>query len=280
MVKELYKLYRPITATPFSCGETYIEIPPCETLAPYICCFWGTSKNIKTVAPNEIQNGVVIPDTCMDIIWEVDFTNNQIGNSFCGIQDISFISSSKNISVEVCTFAIRFYAWAVILFADEDMKSVLNSFFDTGYYFKDFKYKLESALLNRNTIAERIEITEKYLLQRINKNRENHNVMNSIYKMLISRGNVSIKELTEYASVSPRQLERLFKQVIGTSPKQFTNLLRYQYLWQDIVCRKYFNVQDAVFKYGYCDQAHLLNDFKSYHTMTPTQAKEYALKSN
>jgi hypothetical protein len=139
MAINLNKLYCPITATPFTQNSAYIEIPPCEALAPYICCYWGTSDNITTVASNEIHHGLVIPDTCMDIILDVNFTDNKIGNSFCGIQDKSFTSSSQNISATICTFAVRFYAWSVALFADEDMSMILNSFVDTEQYFKKYK---------------------------------------------------------------------------------------------------------------------------------------------
>lgn len=276
-MNNLFKLYHPITQTPLSHSETYIELPPCEALAPYICCYWGTYNNITTIASGEVDNGIVIPDTCMDIIFDVNFTNNRISNTFCGIQNRSFISSSPTVSAYICSFAIRFYAWAVILFADEDMKTVLNTFNKTDYYFKFLKENLESVLIDTRTIEERIKITESYLLRRINKNRENPNVMNAIYKILNSKGNIRIKELADYASVSSRQLERLFKETTGISPKQLADLVRYQYLWQDIIYCKDFDIQDAVLKYGYCDQAHLLNDFRNYHTMTPIEAKTFAL---
>ena len=41
-------------------------------------------------------------------------------------------------------------------------------------------------------------------------------------------------------------------------------MIRYQMLWREALGAS-FNVHDAVYKFGYFDQAHLLNDFKEYH---------------
>lgn len=62
---------------------------------------------------------------------------------------------------------------------------------------------------------------------------------------------------------------------MGVSPKAFSSLVRYQMLWQDML-RPDFNVTDAVEKFGYSDQPHLLNDFRRRHLMNPGQAVEYA----
>lgn len=276
MAIRLNELYRPITATPFMSSCVYTEISPCVALAPYICCFWGTKGNIKTIASNEIHNGLVNPDTCMDIILDINFTTNHVSNSFCGIQDKTFTSYSQDVSATVCTFAVRFYAWAVTLFSDDDMGAVLNAFVDTEHYFKTFKKELETQLLDSETITERIAIAEKYLLRRLNKNRENADVMNAIYEMIRSKGNTTIKNLTDYACIGDRQLERLFKIHIGVSPKKLLNMIRYQYLLQNIIYNCSFDVHNAIFEYGFSDQAHLINEFKRFHTMTPLKARAFA----
>lgn len=68
--------------------------------------------------------------------------------------------------------------------------------------------------------------------------------------------------------ISPRQLERLFAQHIGVSPKGFASLVRYQSLWREAVFSSHFDVLDAVERYGYVDQAHLLNSFKQFHSLS------------
>ena len=66
--------------------------------------------------------------------------------------------------------------------------------------------------------------------------------------------------------------------MLGVSPKTFSSLVRYQRLWQDMVLSPRFNALDAVDKYGYTDQAHLLSDFRKRHLMSPKEALEFARK--
>lgn len=79
--------------------------------------------------------------------------------------------------------------------------------------------------------------------------------------------------------ISSRQLERLFLEYIGISPKSLASIVRYQYLWNELIYNKNFHMADAVYKYGYSDQAHLCHDFKKYHSLNITDAKRYAMQN-
>lgn len=272
----LSNIYSPITAQPFMNNETYIEIQPCDELKPYICCFWGTPKPYVSIALSEIKHGLVIPDTCMDIIFNMNLSKDEFSDIFCGINDTSFTTQSQTITDTVSCFAIRFYFWAVPMFADESMKNSLNKFVDVDGYFKNFRHYFENILRDNPLIHDRITKSEQYLLKRLDLNRQNNNVMNAVYGILKSKGAVNISELVSYTAVSQRQLERLFLEYVGITPKKLSGLVRYQYLWQDILNDRSFNVQDAVYRYKYTDQAHLLNDFKKYHTIAPKEAKAFA----
>lgn len=89
---------------------------------------------------------------------------------------------------------------------------------------------------------------------------------------------MDIANLAKESFVSTRQLERLFHEYIGITPKKLSNLIRYQFLWKDILCDKDFDVLSAVYKYGYTDQSHLLREFKRYHSMDIHKAIEMAFK--
>lgn len=276
---DLSKIYRPITANPFRNNKMYTEISPCPALAPYICCYWGTSESISTSEYSQLKNDLVIPDTCMDIIINTNHTENYSSNIFSGIQDKFFISINESSISKISTFGIRFYAWAVIFFADDNMSNSLNSAIDIEAYFKNFKKELQERISETIDIHKKIEITEQILMKYINKNRENAVVMNAIYKIINTKGRASLKELCEYSCISDRQLQRLFKENIGTSPKKFEGLVRYQILWTDIVNNRINNMQDAVYEYGFSDQSHLINTFKKYHSLTHVNALKYAYKN-
>ena len=74
-------------------------------------------------------------------------------------------------------------------------------------------------------------------------------------------------------------MERMFKQDVGISIKRTASLVRYQNVWREVILKEHFNVQEAVERYGYADQSHLLNEFKRFHGLWPSQAKLEALES-
>lgn len=89
---------------------------------------------------------------------------------------------------------------------------------------------------------------------------------------------MEVSGLAKELFVSSRQLERLFHEYVGITPKKLGNLIRYQYLWRDIVSEPDFNILNGVHRYGYADQSHLLREFKKYHSMDIQSAKRMALK--
>lgn len=274
----LDKIYTPLTASPYRQSKFHIEIPPCDALKPYVRCFWGTEGNVYGGGTSELKHTIVVPDTCMDLLLNVNFTENEIYDNFCGLFNKSFVSWEDGTSDKFCTFGVRFYAWSVILFADEDMRGVLNSFVDSGMYFKNFRKELCDELADCCNIYERAAIVEKVLIARLNNLfgvRENPDVMNALYFVIKNNGNVTVDDLCSHVIMSRRTLERLFAVHVGASPKQMINMMRYQMLWNDAL-KPDFNVHDAAYKFGFFDQAHLLNDFKKYHGLSLKEARTLA----
>lgn len=271
---DFYKKYRPLTAAPFRQDAGYAEFEPCEALKPYIRCFWGTYGQPEQ---GRAHDTLVIPDTCMDIIFRIDDREKRVCGGFCGIDDSSFVSHTKSDNGQrESVFAIRFYAWSVAFFTEDSLKDVKNGFFEVEQYFAGIKREIEPLLLEVTDIRDRIKITEKYLLTHMYHRKNNTVVLQTVDEILKRKGNVDIKLLAEKNGIGTRQLQRLFKEYTGCAPKQLASLIRYQYLWRDILLQRNFDVQDAVYRYGYTDQAHLLHEFKRFHTMTIRDARAYA----
>lgn len=256
-------IFKPITANPYQ-RNTYLEFAPCETLKPFICCFWYSKNNSATA-----YESLVIPDLCMDIIL---YKYNGYHADFCGINNRSFYS----VNTDTEHFGIRFYAWAVALFADDTIAETLNAYGCTQRYFSDFFNQTAEEILCAESLYEKKRHAENYLLKKLGNRSISPSVLNSIVYSIRHNGKAAVKDLADDNAVSNRKLERDFLSTTGVSPKQMLSLIRYQLLWQDAVKRD-FNVLDSVEKYGFYDQSHLLREFKKYHGLTLTEARNEVL---
>lgn len=267
----LTKMYRPITAQPFDRSDGYREISPCEALKPYIRCFWTYESS------PDMQPQLVIPDTCMDIIYRIDNASGKVSGCFCTIDDSTHLSSGMADGTSV--FAIRFYAWTAALFSANSFAGTANGGYAPDEFFGSFSARLVPMLIGTNTLEERALYAQNYLMQIICADRMDPCLMNTVHDILSSDGREKISALAEKNAVSKKKLERIFSEKMGISPKSFSSLVRYQKLWQDMCFSADFDIFEAVVKYGFTDQSHLLKDFRKYHSMTPKQALENAKMS-
>lgn len=265
---ELIKMYRPITAYPFQRNRSYTEIIPDNAMKPYIRCFWGTDEASAADGSEEMPR-LIIPDTCMDIIFRFNRDNVLIDSGFCAIDERSYYSNQNKMLSSV--FAIRFHPWSVIMFTGTPMTGSKNKAFAAEEFFPKLQKELPTMLMRTDSLTERAAIAEKYLAANIITEHINSNMMNAVHDIIASGGTVRTTELAEKNAISKRQLERIFNCNMGISPKSFSALVRYQMLWQEM-CFKGTNILDLVEKYGYSDQPHLINDFKKRHSMSPKQA--------
>lgn len=178
---------------------------------------------------------------------------------------------------EESVFAIRFYPWSAFLFTEDSLKGTKNAFFECGRFFERLQKEIEPQLFEVVRMEERIRLAERYLLKHIRSGNQQEIFMTAMSEIVQKKGNIEIGGLSKTLPVGVRQLERIFAENIGMSPKQIAMLIRYQNLWHDMLFLPQFRILDAVCQYGYTDQPHLLRDFKKFHAMGAAQARRYAL---
>ena len=242
----LNNIFTTLTSAPAS--RTGIkEIAPCALLAPYVRCFW-------TYSGDSVKQIRIIPDCCADIIIDL---HSQASGNYCGVSNRCFISDNNS-----ALFGIRFYAWGVRMFTNANMGELFNLSYPANKIFDGIE-NAENNIINAPNTSARVYIAQKFLLRKL-CDAENSDVMNSLYLALSRSCRTNVNEKSEYCAVSRRTLERMFALNIGVSPKQMTDILRYQLLWQACLSHD-FDVGDCVEKLGYYDESHLYNDFKKYH---------------
>ncbi len=82
-----------------------------------------------------------------------------------------------------------------------------------------------------------------------------------------SKGKCQIGELSDKLFMSKRQIERLFKQTVGISPKMYAQIIRFNSAMAELTEKR--TLTEVCYNYNYFDQAHFIKDFKRFTGMTP-----------
>ncbi|MEJ2042215.1 MAG: helix-turn-helix transcriptional regulator [Reinekea sp.] len=78
-----------------------------------------------------------------------------------------------------------------------------------------------------------------------------------------------VEQVCEQFELSNRQLERLFRQHVGLTPKWVLRMYRLQQIANEIVSDQPIQWADLACRLGYFDQAHCIRDFKKMTGKTP-----------
>lgn len=240
----------------------YKKIKPYKELEPFIHFYWelkGTEM--------ETQWERVFPDGCAGVVMNIgescvtdngsvlmQFGKTYVVGAMTSFKD-SFIDSSTHL-IGVClkpaTFA-NFYSFASQneLTNDTVQLEKSNSFnidkiFDSPFNYFDYFF------------SERIK----------SKNNQLRSVLSDIHSV---NGTVSICELAKRNCTTVRQLERDFKKLIGLSPKEYANIIRFQYALRLIKnSNQNRSLADIAFECGYYDHSHLSNEIKRNTGLSPS----------
>ncbi len=120
-------------------------------------------------------------------------------------------------------------------------------------------------------IVSKIEVLENFLT-RIFKNTRRKKIMHSekfLDTILSTNGKYKICEISKREKVSMRSIQRIFSEEIGLSPKEFSRIIRFRKMVENLYKSPEINLYDLAYNFNYTDPSHLLKDFKYFTGLTP-----------
>ncbi|MCD2423747.1 helix-turn-helix domain-containing protein [Niabella pedocola] len=128
---------------------------------------------------------------------------------------------------------------------------------------------------------KRRQIIESYLIKKINTREKKIIYLNDSFyeKMIEEKADHPIQQLSIRYHLSERQLERCFLKEIGTTPKGYEQLIRFDRLIQKKITCPTHNWTSLCHDAGYYDQMHMIRAFKAILKITPKEfvASNYAI---
>lgn len=252
----------------------YQTFQPIDELAPLVKCFW----TLEIPADKNAQKQRIIPDGCLEMAFILgdDIKRYTTGDEFI-IQPRAMVigQTMEPFYIEptgyVNTFAVRFYPYGFANFINTPLKNLANKETSIDQLFETVAAKkLEQKIIHAPDIKERIEIVQKFLLDKLNEKGTIDNIVKTtLDELFATKGSSSISNILKDDITKRRQLERKFVKQIGISPKQLGKVIRLQTALKMLLNRESDSLTEIAYDSEYYDQAHFIKDFKEFTGINP-----------
>ena len=242
---------------------------PSKHLTTTIGLFWHVQWSLDTQESHLQQN---IPDPCVHLCFEKNNITIVGPVSKCYQRELSEAGD---------IFAIKFRPGGFKILSNNPIADLKDQSVDITDFEMDHSVKESLIEINQNkSLRDRVTLSEQFLLSlQPNKDSLHHKRITSVNSVIdVIKNDQSINnvhQLCQIVNMSIRNLQRLFKEYIGLSPKWVIRKFRVQDFLtrsQEIETQK-INWAELANELGYFDQAHFIKDIKTMIGQTP---HEYA----
>jgi AraC-like DNA-binding protein len=242
---------------------------PTPQLTPYVKSFWGIHRRF---GENESHVQQLIPTGLMELTFHLgDLQHNPKGDAaailLSGQHQKSYNIVSRG---HLDLFSIIFYPHAARQFFKGSLSDIQNQTIPATYFLRKKLEPLEELLRKTTHFEQRIALTESFLIKLLDPPAYHFTRMQACMHHINSNINsINSTSLADKYCVSRKQFERIFQDQVGTSPKQFLRIVRFQKAIHEYQNDKHSTLTSLAIDCGYYDQSHFNHEFKQLSGMTP-----------
>jgi AraC-like DNA-binding protein len=255
-------------------ATTILKHFPSSPLSEVIELFWYSARGVAAVrgAPRE----AILPDGCAHFV--VNLSENRIGL-------YEQINSNRLTAVDGSIFCgPRSSAYAILPAA----AAVIGVLFRPGGVYRllsvpteEFRNaqvplelivgcdELREQLIAAPTTAAKFLLLEKFLLRRLPRSLCLHRAVTYAAGAFERDSFLPVSAVLERIGLSERRFSRIFSEQVGLTPKLFQRIRRFQRTMASLPSHGQVDWAATATANGYYDQAHLINDFRSFSSVTP-----------
>ncbi len=187
---------------------------------------------------------------------------------------------SRTLAGKGFVFAVKFHPASFYGFYGKALTTLTDkSVCPSEIFGPDFP-ALEAEVLSTPSPAGMFACMEDYLRRRLPAQDENVNFLNCLLARIASDRSITrVTHLLPFGGGTVRQLQRLFGQYVGVSPKWVIARYRIHEALERVHENKVKDWVSLALDLGYADQAHFIRDFKALVGTTPLLYQTKAGKS-
>ncbi len=253
----------------------YQTFVPNNDLATLINCYW-TLESPKEKVP---KKQTIVPDGCMEMIFHYgDLYKQYTENGKSIIQPKCFVIGQLTRPLEIeptgktGIFSVRFHPNGFLPFSTIPIKEMENTAVSLKEIFGKNGQKIAERILNANSVSERIQLIETFLLNHLTRSKAIDQIVSATVEIIMTaNGQLSVDEISKQMNINRRQMERKFSSTIGLSPKQLSKTIRLQATLKMLLNKQFTSLTSLAYENKYYDQAHFIKDFKEFTGFTPKE---------
>lgn len=245
---------------------------PTDKLKPYIKYYVVSENELENEYKVFPSSGLVIGLQYKGQLVSVqdNIANKLASAGITGISDGYKIFKS---SADIGTILVYFTEIGFSHFASHPANELFNLSLSLKDVFeKESINELEERLYFANSDNERIKIVDQFFIAQLRDIKIDKLIVEAVKLICQSKGIIRIKELNEKLFISQSPFEKRFRKVVGTTPKKFASIIRFNTVLDNLNETK--SLTQICYENSFFDQAHFIKDFKKFTGNTPEEFKQ------
>lgn len=237
---------------------------PVKEIENFVYCFW----QLKTVEPLEEPFVYrVVSDGCIDIFFDHSQPAENFVMGFCRKY------TEFPIGNEFDYIGIRFMPSAFPLLFGINAQRLSNQSQHLKLVLPDFSQWIIDHITPKLSFKGIVALlNSKLRIQVQNQHFDVDDRFLNALNLIFQHTGFLDTETDIVSGLSPRQLRRVFNYYIGTTPKAFSNVVRFQHILKAKPSKQSLKENKLYFDVGFFDQAHFIRNFKTFYGVSPSEA--------
>ncbi|TDQ36581.1 AraC family transcriptional regulator [Aureibacillus halotolerans] len=240
---------------------------PDARLSPFVEHYWSVSYALPS-GVSHTQTVLSYPN--IHLAFEQDEAGRRA--LLYGIPERPFV---RKLSGTGKVLGIKFRAGGFYPFWQQAVSALTGQTLDASRLFGSDMSVFRAKVLHAAEDATMAEQAERILLTRLpERDSQAEKAGRIVEETIHDRSIIKVEQLSERSGLSIRQLQRLFSQYIGVSPKWVIKRFRLQEAAERLEQDDSVEWAELAVHLGYFDQAHFIKDFKSVVGTSPAHYRE------
>ena len=255
---------------------TYQEYQPSASLQSVVDCYYiiGTTGSRSDLSPYHR----CLPLGMLELIIQLDdnFAHGEVRNQSYVFPKAYLVGIMKEsvrwrMRGDSTSFGVRLKPEGVLQLFQTPLSDLCNGFVDA----EAFLSKAHTPIVERIQAAPdhkaRIFLMETFLHNQLARFNPESNYFTEALRQIRSRqGTFTHTTLEKKLQVGERQLQRMFKDNLGLSPKSYFRIMRFRQAYDSVMAQREVDWMELTCSLGYSDQSHFIRDFKEFAGVTPS----------